>query len=68
MTLLHLAGRVARLEAANCNAARHHVWPPDGLTDEERADWLADLRKREGWGADDGVTAYRWAPEAEAAE
>ena len=65
MTLLHLAGRVARLEAANCNTPRHHVWQPDGLTDEGCAAWLAGLRKREGWPATEGVTVYRWLPEAE---
>ena len=63
MTIHALWRRVARLEAANCNTPRHHVWQPDGLTDEECAAWLAGLRDREGWPDGDAVTIYRWLPE-----
>jgi len=64
VTIHALWRRVTQLEAARRSAApHHHVWQPDGLTDEERADWLAGLREREGWPTTDGVTIYRWAPE-----
>ena len=66
MTIHALWRRVTQLEAASRSAARHHhVWQPDALTDEERADWLAALRKRECWPAGDVATIYRWMPEAE---
>ncbi len=65
MTIHALWRRVTQLEAANCNAARHHVWQPDALTDEECAAWLAGLRERECWPAGDVATIYRWMPEAE---
>jgi len=66
VTIHGLWRRVTQLEAANRNAARHHVWAPDGLTDEECGMWLVGLSEREGWPATDGVTAYRWMPEAKA--
>lgn len=63
MTIHALWRRVTQLEAASRSAARHHVWQPDGLTDEECAAWLAGLREREGWPDGDAVTIYRWLPE-----
>ena len=56
-----IARRVAQLEASGGNGAWHHVWRPDDLTDDQCDDWLADLRKREGWPDGDSVTVYRWA-------